>query len=94
MSEQYAEADGLLLDSYKRGKPGGTGETFQWDQIPTDMRKSIVLAGGLNPENVEQAIHQVRPFAVDVSGGVERDKGIKDGSKIAAFMRGVEHADE
>lgn len=92
LRERYSEATGLLLDTYQKGKPGGTGEVFNWEMIPADIRSDIVLAGGLAPENIEGAIRQVRPYAVDVSGGVEREKGIKDESKIAAFMRGVECA--
>lgn len=92
LRRRYSGAAGLLLDSYRPGLPGGTGETFEWDRIPADLSGSIVLAGGLNVANVEQAIRRVRPYAVDVSGGVERDKGIKDGDKIAEFMRGVERA--
>ncbi len=88
----YPDAAGLLLDTYEQGKPGGTGRTFDWDRIPADLAADIVLAGGLDVENVEQAIRQVRPYAVDVSGGVELEKGIKDSAKIAAFMRGVERA--
>ena len=91
---RYAGTAGLLLDTYRPGVPGGTGESFQWDLIPRDLAGAIVLAGGLNPANVEQAIRRVRPYAVDVSGGVELRKGIKDGDKIAAFMRGVERADQ
>jgi phosphoribosylanthranilate isomerase len=90
---RYSAAAGLLLDSYRQGTPGGTGDAFDWDRIPEDIADSIVLAGGLTPDNVEQAVRTVRPYAVDVSGGVERDKGIKDGAKIAAFIRGVERAD-
>jgi phosphoribosylanthranilate isomerase len=56
------------------------------------LRERIILAGGLSPDNVESAIHQVKPYAVDVSGGVEQAKGIKDHTKIKAFMRGVERA--
>ncbi len=88
----YPDAAGLLLDTYEQGKPGGTGRTFDWGRIPADLEADIVLAGGLDGENVEQAIRQVRPYAVDVSGGVELEKGIKDSAKIAAFMRGVERA--
>ena len=90
---RYRDAAGLLLDTYRKGTPGGTGDSFDWDRIPADIADSIVLAGGLNPDNVERAIRTVRPYAVDVSGGVERDKGIKDEAKIAAFIRGVERAD-
>ena len=92
LSEQYAGAAGLLLDTYMKGRPGGTGEAFDWERIPRDLAGSLVLAGGLNADNVEQAIRQVRPYAVDVSGGVEEAKGIKDVSKIEAFMRGVGRA--
>lgn len=90
--ETYAGAAGLLLDTYRKGVPGGTGDTFDWGAIPADIAGSIILAGGLAPDNVEQAIQQVSPYAVDVSGGVERESGIKDQEKISAFMRGVERA--
>lgn len=89
---RYSQADALLLDTYRKGIPGGTGDSFNWELIPAEVADSIVLAGGLTPENVEQAIRQVHPYAVDVSGGVEMEKGIKDREKIAAFMRGVERA--
>jgi phosphoribosylanthranilate isomerase len=90
--ERYSQAEGLLLDTYRKGVPGGTGATFNWEQIPDGSADSIILAGGLNSENVVQAIERVRPYAVDVSGGVEKEKGIKDAEKIAAFMRGVKSA--
>ena len=92
--QRYSGAAGLLLDSYRKGVPGGTGASFQWDRIPRDLAASVVLAGGLAPDNVEQAISRVRPYAVDVSGGVEAAKGIKDGSLIEAFIRGVKRADQ
>lgn len=85
----YADAKALLLDAYIPGTPGGTGTTFDWALIPRDFPKPIILAGGLDAGNVSEAIRQCRPYAVDVSGGVERQKGIKDAEKIAAFMRGV-----
>lgn len=85
----FASAKALLLDAYQEGVAGGTGQTFDWDLIPVDLPKPVILAGGLTAENVGQAIRQVRPYAVDVSGGVEREKGIKDADKIAAFMREV-----
>lgn len=94
MRERYGDSAGLLLDSYQRGVPGGTGESFAWERIPADLAASIVLAGGLSPDNVERAIEQVRPYGVDVSGGVERARGIKDPKKIAMFMRGVKRADQ
>jgi phosphoribosylanthranilate isomerase len=89
----YAEAKALLLDAYAEGVPGGTGQVFDWGLIPTDLSMPVILAGGLNPANVAEAIRRVRPYAVDVSGGVEREKGIKDADKIAAFMRGVGNAE-
>lgn len=89
----FERAAGLLLDTYRPGVPGGTGEAFEWQRVPADLAGEIVLAGGLDASNVEQAVRSVRPYAVDVSGGVEREKGIKDKAKIAEFMRGVERAD-
>ena len=88
----YADAKALLLDAFAEGVPGGTGLVFDWSLIPQSLSLPIVLAGGLNAENVGLAIEQVRPYAVDVSGGVEASKGIKDAAKIAAFMRGVSNA--
>jgi phosphoribosylanthranilate isomerase len=90
---EYADGAGLLLDTYQAGVPGGTGVTFDWDRIPRKLASNIILAGGLNPQNVEQAIRQVHPYAVDVSGGVEAAKGIKDADKLAAFIAGVNRGD-
>lgn len=91
LAAKYSTASGLLLDSYQPGVPGGTGTTFDWSLI-SQIDKPIILAGGLNAENVAVAIQQVQPYAVDVSGGVESAKGIKDSKKISAFMREVENA--
>ena len=88
----YAGARGVLLDTYVPGIPGGTGEAFDWSLVPARLSKPIILAGGLSAQNVGQAIAQVRPYAVDVSGGVEQTKGIKDAAKIEAFMRAVKQA--
>jgi phosphoribosylanthranilate isomerase len=85
----YGDASALLLDTYRRGVPGGTGQTFDWDCIPGERSKAIILAGGLTPENVPEAVTRVRPYGVDVSGGVEQSKGVKDAAKMAAFIRGV-----
>jgi len=85
--QRYRDARGRLLDTYQPGIPGGTGEAFKWDRVPQDLAASIVLAGGLGPDNVAAAIQQVRPYAVDVSGGVEASKGIKDVAKMAAFFK-------
>ncbi|AOE84573.1 phosphoribosylanthranilate isomerase [Pseudomonas sp. TCU-HL1] len=84
---RYPDASGVLLDTYVPGTPGGTGEAFDWTLVPQDAAKPVVLAGGLTPENVADAVRQVRPYAVDVSGGVEASKGIKDAAKIQAFIQ-------
>lgn len=87
--DEYPSASAMLLDAYKAGIPGGTGEVFDWSLIPKVLSKPIVLAGGLTPNNVEQAIKQVAPYAVDVSGGVELSKGIKSESKVREFINGA-----
>ena len=88
-AQRYSAASALLLDAYRPGVPGGTGEAFDWERIPLSLRSRIVLAGGLNPENVAEAVRQVQPWAVDVSGGVESAPGIKDADRIERFMRGA-----
>lgn len=82
----YPSAAGILLDTFVAGVPGGTGEAFDWSLVPRDVQVPIILAGGLTPENVRGAIEQVRPYGVDVSGGVEASKGIKDAAKVRAFV--------
>ena len=89
-AEIYDDAFALLLDSYQPGVQGGTGQTFDWSMIKK-IDKPIILAGGLTAENVGDAIKRVQPFAVDVSGGVEEDKGIKAQKKINAFMQEVKN---
>jgi phosphoribosylanthranilate isomerase len=91
---EFKGAKALLLDAHSASAFGGTGETFDWNLIPKTMKKPVILAGGLTAENVEKAIQQVRPYAVDVSGGVEITKGIKDVAKIAAFMQGTRKCQE
>lgn len=86
-AKRYVKASALLVDAYQPGVPGGTGETFDWARIPASLKKPLVLAGGLTPENVEQAIAQTHSWAVDVSGGVEQSKGIKDPRKVEAFIQ-------
>ena len=88
----YAGAQGILLDTFVEGVPGGTGASFDWSLVPENAAKPIILAGGLDADNVATAIRQVRPHAVDVSGGVEASKGIKDAGKIRAFVRAVRDA--
>ncbi|MBS4099559.1 MAG: phosphoribosylanthranilate isomerase [Sulfuricella sp.] len=89
---RYRGAQGLLLDTFVEGQAGGTGLSFDWSLIPADLPLPVVLSGGLAPDNVSAAIRQVKPWAVDVSSGVEAAKGIKSEAKIAAFMQGVRNA--
>jgi len=89
LARMYSSAQAILLDTYREGVPGGTGARFEWSRVPSEVDKPVIMAGGLNPENVVAAIRQVHPYAVDVSGGVESRKGIKDAQKIGAFMREV-----
>lgn len=88
--DQYTDAAGILVDSYHQGIAGGSGESFDWQRIPQQFAGRIILAGGLDNTNVASAIKTVQPYAVDVSSGVESEKGIKDEGRIEAFMRGVE----
>ncbi|SDU01456.1 phosphoribosylanthranilate isomerase [Halopseudomonas salegens] len=89
LAAQWPGAAGILLDSYKAGVPGGTGETFDWSSIPAHRDWALVLAGGLDANNVAASITASHPWAVDVSGGVEAAKGIKDSEKIQAFVHEV-----
>lgn len=89
LAAPYAKARGILLDTYVPGVPGGTGAAFDWSLVPSGLPQPVILAGGLSAANVQAAIEQVRPYAVDVSGGVEAGKGIKDAAKIRAFMQAV-----
>ena len=86
---RYKDAQGLLLDAFIEGTHGGTGVSFDWTLIPHNLPRPVVLSGGLHVNNVADAIKQVRPWAVDVSSGVEAAKGIKDAAKIAAFINEV-----
>jgi phosphoribosylanthranilate isomerase len=85
-ARDYQGARALLLDAYKVGVPGGTGETFDWSRIPAGLALPLILAGGLSADNVGSAIDAVRPFAVDVSGGVEQATGVKDPEMIERFI--------
>ena len=89
----YRGARALLLDAYRPGVPGGTGETFDWSRIPAGLAKPVILAGGLGADNVAEAIATVAPFAVDISGGVEAAPGIKDAERMAAFLAAVSEGD-
>jgi phosphoribosylanthranilate isomerase len=89
---RFSGARAILLDAYVPGVPGGTGERFDWKLIPADLPRPLILAGGLTPDNVAEAIASVRPYGVDVSGGVEASRGIKDAAKVTAFIRRVREA--
>lgn len=94
LERRYRDASGLLLDAYHPGVPGGTGSGFDWDLIPQSRTLPIILAGGLTPENVGRAVRAVKPYALDVSSGVEAGKGVKDADKMAAFIRKTNHTIE
>jgi len=89
----YHDAAGLLLDAYHPGAKGGTGNRFNWELIPENCALPIILAGGLDESNARQAVQAVRPYALDVSSGVEAEKGVKDALKMAAFVREVNEGD-
>jgi phosphoribosylanthranilate isomerase len=93
-SLNYSAANGLLLDALVEGYGGG-GKVFDWSLIPTDLGHRAVLSGGLNAQNVLEAIRRVRPYAVDVSSGIEVPgaKGVKNHARMAAFVRAVREAD-
>lgn len=88
-AQQHPNAAGILLDTYQAGVAGGTGQTFDWNMIPDDVPLPVILAGGLDANNVAQAICSVHPYAVDVSGGVEEHKGVKDQEKMSEFLKEV-----
>lgn len=92
--KQHAGAAALLLDSYAETVPGGSGQTFDWRRAPAGLSLPLILAGGLTPDNVRHAIAQAgsRPYAVDVSSGVERRPGLKDMAKMTAFINEATHA--
>lgn len=93
ISTDYHDASALLLDAYHPQTKGGTGEKFDWDLIPKDCTLPIVLAGGLDKNNAADAIHSVKPFALDVSSGVESAKGIKNNNKVSEFLTEVFQSD-
>jgi phosphoribosylanthranilate isomerase len=89
----FDDAAGWLLDAYRPDLYGGTGEAFDWDLIPQRLARPVILSGGLDANNVADAIRRIRPWAVDVSSGVESAKGVKDEQLIAEFIGGVRNAD-
>ncbi len=93
LADHYHDAAGLLLDAFHPDAKGGTGSQFDWAMIPKSCALPVILAGGLDETNAKQAVQAVRPYALDVSSGVETAKGIKDSLKIAAFIKQVNEAD-
>ncbi|MEX1082484.1 MAG: phosphoribosylanthranilate isomerase [Halofilum sp. (in: g-proteobacteria)] len=89
----YPDARGILVDSHAAGEAGGTGEAFGWERLPAQRAYGLILAGGLSPENVAEAVTSVRPDAVDVSTGVERARGVKDDDRIREFIEEVRRGD-
>ncbi|MEH6456272.1 MAG: phosphoribosylanthranilate isomerase [Cocleimonas sp.] len=89
ITKQYTNAKGFLVDSHASGKAGGTGKTFDWKNVPQQQQKPIILAGGLNPENIGDALQQLNLYGVDLSSGVESQAGIKDPEKIRKLMKEV-----
>lgn len=90
---EHPKAVGVLLDAYRPGVPGGTGDRFDWQRIPEALPLPLVLAGGLNPDNVAEAVAQTQPYAVDVSGGIEQSPGVKSHEAIRAFVSRVKNAE-
>jgi phosphoribosylanthranilate isomerase len=90
---KYPHAGAFLLDSHAPGQAGGSGQGFDWSRVPKNLKAPLILAGGLNPQNVTDAVRQVRPYAVDVSSGVESSPGIKDAELMTAFVKGVQRGD-
>ena len=90
---RFRRAKALLLDAHVPGKPGGTGQTFDWAGIPREFPLPLVLSGGLTPQNVGRAVREVKPWAVDVSSGVESARGVKDPARIVEFIRSVRRED-
>jgi phosphoribosylanthranilate isomerase len=93
LAQRYHDAAGLLLDAYHPNAKGGTGSQFDWELIPGQCALPVILAGGLDVTNAKQAVQKVRPYALDVSSGVETEKGVKDSLKMAAFIKQVNEGD-
>jgi phosphoribosylanthranilate isomerase len=89
-ARRFAGAKALILDTFDDTLWGGSGRTFDWDLVPAEIALPVVVAGGLTPANVADAILRLRPYGVDVSGGVEQSPGIKDAAKISSFIQEVD----
>jgi len=92
-ARRFSRARALLLDAHVPGEVGGTGRTFDWTRVPRELPIPVILSGGLTVQNVGRAVREVRPWAVDVSSGVESGRGIKDPGKIVEFIRSVQRED-
>jgi len=92
-ADTYPDAQGFLLDSHAVGEAGGTGQRFDWASVPK-LNKPVILAGGLRPDNVAEAVNLARPYALDISSGVESSPGIKDKDMMQEFISEVKKADE
>jgi len=93
LASQYHDAAAILLDAYHPGIKGGSGRQFDWNLIPDDCSLPVILAGGLQVDNAKQAVQAVKPYALDVSSGVESSKGVKDVAKMAAFIQEIKEGD-
>ena len=93
-ADRFSRAKALILDADVPGVAGGTGETFEWSAVPRNLPLPLILSGGLNARNVARAVREVRPWAVDVSSGVESARGVKDPAKIVEFIRSVRSEDD
>ena len=89
LARSYPHARAILLDAYVPGVPGGSGQRFDWRQAQTEIVQPLIIAGGLDPENVDSAITQLSPYAVDVSSGIESSPGLKDTGKMTEFMQNI-----
>lgn len=92
-AKRYLSAQGFLFDSNEAGRQGGSGDTFDWSKIPPSFDRPFILAGGLNPVNVSDAVSRMRPWGVDVSSGVEKSKGVKDIILVNQFFHEVKRGD-
>jgi len=93
-AQRYSSSRGILLDSFVPGVVGGTGETFAWEKTNEVKSHPVILAGGINRSNVDTVISEHKPYAIDISSGVEIDKGIKSGAAIEQFMQAVRRQDQ